>query len=124
MTSPDNRDVVEHITFGQVKRMMLGRLRYTPEELGKFRLGDIYDALIGYYEEETAKFRRIADVIRQQTLILWNTQVTEESRKTDPAELWRFSWEYEQEIRGPQDSVNEDKLKELEDRQKNFLMNM
>jgi len=67
-------------------------LGFTPSEAGCFRLADIYDAITGYNEADSAKFRRTAELIRTSTALLWNVQVSEESRLA-PEDLWRFGWE-------------------------------
>ena len=96
-------------------------MRYTPEEIGRFRLRDIYDAINGYNDEETESFKRIAGLVRTATSILWNTQVVEEGR-LDPEELWKFGWEAKEEMAGPQMSEEEaKKLKHNEEFQKKYL---
>jgi hypothetical protein len=96
-------------------------LRYTPEEIGRFRLRDIYDTINGYNDEEVEGFKRIAELVRTATCILWNTQVVEEGR-LDPDELWRFKWETEEAVAGPQMSAEEAKrLKENEEYQRKYL---
>jgi hypothetical protein len=79
-------------TISDIRRFLLGRLRLTPREAGCFRLADIYDAITGYNEEDSAHFRRTAELIRTSTALLWNVHVSEESRM-EADELWRFGWE-------------------------------
>lgn len=103
---------------------MLGRLGYKPDEVDRCRLPDIIDALIAYDETETRRFRREATLVRQATLILWNTQVVEESRITDPLQLWTFGWEKEPDREEQEDRDTETDIINLQERQKNYLKNM
>lgn len=96
-----------------MRRFMLGRLRFTPDELGRMKLRDIFDAVNGYNEEDDAKFRRLANLVRTATSVLWNTQVKEEAR-VDADELWRFAWEVEKCTEEEKDEYAEEKARLIE----------
>lgn len=55
-------------------------------------VGDFMDAMAGYKEGESERIKSIAELIRTSTTLIWNTQVTEESRMK-PGELWKFGWD-------------------------------
>ena len=103
---------------------MLGRLGYKPDEAGRCRLPDIFDAILGHDEMETGRFRRQAILLRQATLILWNTQVKETDRIDDPEKLWRFKWEEGEEPEEEGDQTTEEQVRDLQERHRNFLKNM
>jgi hypothetical protein len=104
-----------------VRRFLIGRLRFTPHEIGRFRLGDIFDAINGYNEEDAGRLKQYAEVVRIATCILWNTQVTEEGR-LNPEDLWPFSWENREETEGPQASAEEEeRIVQHREYQKRFL---
>lgn len=75
-----------------MRRFALGCLNYTPERFGRTIVGDFLDAMTGYNEAESERVKRIAEIIRSSTTILWNIQVDKTERLT-PAQLWPFIWD-------------------------------
>jgi hypothetical protein len=82
-------------------------------------VGDFMDAFAGYNETENERLKAIAELIRNATVLIWNTQVIEESRKM-PEELWPFSWDKstgrEREI------ISTEEKKRRQDAQEEFLL--
>jgi hypothetical protein len=77
-----------------MRQFALGRLGYDPGRFAKMIVGDFFDAMAGYNEAETERFKRDAGLIRRATALLWNIQVSKEYRKEEN-ELWPFRWEVE-----------------------------
>lgn len=77
-----------------MRQFALGRLGYDPERFAKMIVGDFFDAMAGYNEAETERFKRDAGLIRRATTLLWNIQVSRNERREEK-ELWPFGWEVE-----------------------------
>lgn len=103
-----------------MRRYALGRLGIDAERFGKMMTGDFLDAMAGHSEGESERMKSLAELVRTSTMILWNTQIVEEKRITDPSELWKFSWEKEDEktAEAPENSEERDAFIE---RQKKYL---
>lgn len=98
-----------------MRQFALGRLGYEPARFAKMIVGDFFDAMTGYNEAETERFKRDAGLIRRATSILWNIQVSKEYRKEEN-ELWPFKWEVE-DMRKENSEAYEEALK----RSKNWM---
>lgn len=94
---------------------------YTPERLGRTRIGDFLDAMAGHNEGENEKRKSIAELVRMSTTILFNIQLAEGDRLT-PHELWPFAWDKEES--GEQGEVSDEDRKEFEERQAEMLKKM
>jgi hypothetical protein len=79
-----------------MRQFALGVLRKSPYDFGKMRIGHVLDAMAGYYDDRTERYRMHAELIRQSTTLLWNVQVTEEDRRK-ARDLWRFAWDEDYE---------------------------
>ena len=101
---------------------MLGRLHYRPDELGRCRIGDIFDAMIGHNEEVDNRFRSNANLVRTATALLWNIQVKEECQRTEE-ELWRFLWETEGDNEMKLTGEEMEQVRKNEEAQKEYLIN-
>jgi hypothetical protein len=104
-----------------MRRFALGALLYDPQRFGFMMVGDFIDALGGYNEAELERVKAVAEIVRKSTTLLWNIQVTEESR-LEPDKLWRFPWDKEEEIRA--DPVPEEVKKEIDKSHENILNSM
>ena len=79
--------------YASMRRLAFGALRYTPERFGLMRTGDFLDAMLGHMEAESERVKSFAELLRTSTTLLWNIQQTKESALKRPEELWRFSWD-------------------------------
>lgn len=83
---------VSRFAVSAMRRFAFGCLFYTPDRFGLMRVGDFLDTMAGYREGENERIKSIAELVRTSTSILWNIQVSEESRLS-PIDLWPFSWD-------------------------------
>jgi hypothetical protein len=99
--------------YASMRRFAMGALLYTAERFGKVRVGDFLDAMTGFGEVENERIKRIAEIIRTSTALLWNVQQTNEKDLKKPEELWRFSWDKEEEEQ--EDAISEEEKSRIED---------
>lgn len=94
--------------------MALGYLNMTEEEFNEMRLGTYSLKLLFWLKAREEQFMFTANVIRMQTMILFNTQVAQENRVNNPTLLWSFPWEEAEIIKeGSEVRDNLRKLQEL-----------
>jgi hypothetical protein len=67
-------------------------------------------AFNGHTEAENEKLKSLSCLVRTATTMLWNTQVVEESRKSE-TELWRFPWEADET--GITERINSEERKKI-----------
>ena len=68
----------------------------SPDSLGWMLLGDMIDAILGYEDEALERYKNEAELMRMQTVIIYNSIPGRSRAIRDPKELWRFGWEVEQ----------------------------
>lgn len=90
----------------------------SPSVFSKTIVGDFLDAMAGYNEGEMDRVKAIGNIVRSATLALWNVQVIEEDRLSNPEDLWKYPWEVERVISPAEKSKEET---EFEERQKKYL---
>jgi hypothetical protein len=78
-------------------RKALGAMNYTPERFGLMRIGSFFDAITGFNENEVAKFKAMAELVRTSTAILRNAHVFDEKDLKTAEELWHFPWDEPEE---------------------------
>lgn len=92
---------------------------YDTEKLGRMRVGDLLDAIIGYNEGESERVKAVAELVRTSTWLLWNTQVKTEDKAMAPENLWRFGWDKKEASL----KIPEEEKKRVNDEQEKFLRN-
>lgn len=60
---------------------------------GLMRPGEFMEALLAYREKERLDRRHVGELVRGATLRLWNLQVSQKWRITDPAKFWAMPWD-------------------------------
>lgn len=57
------------------------------------RLGEFWEAMDAYNQEKEADRRHMGELVRGATLRLFNLQIAQKDRFTDPAKFWRMPWD-------------------------------
>lgn len=83
------------------------------------RIGDFFDAVEGFFELETDRYRREAELIRTSTTYIVNTQPIEGGARTQK-QLWPFAWDKEEE--GVVEIISEEEARRRQNAQDDYLM--
>ena len=65
----------------------------TPVAFYSMRVGEFWEALAAYRENQMQERRHSAELVRGATMILFNVQVQKKYRVKDPAKFWRMPWD-------------------------------
>lgn len=57
------------------------------------RLDEFWEAMDAHNQEKEADRRHIGELVRGATLRLFNLQIAQKDRITDPAKFWRMPWD-------------------------------
>lgn len=57
------------------------------------RIGEFWEAMDAYNKEKEADRRHMGELVRGAALRLYNTQVMQNDRVTDPVKFWRMPWD-------------------------------
>lgn len=57
------------------------------------RLGEFWEAMDAHGKEKEADRRHMGELVRGAALRLFNTQVAQKDRITNPVEFWRMPWD-------------------------------
>jgi len=72
------------------------------------RVGEFFDALAGYIEQEEKRFKDHAELIRASTVILRNIHVHVASDLLTAHEMWPFPWDKDE------NNPTDEQIKQLE----------
>ena len=62
------------------------------------RVGEFWEAIIVYRQNQAEERRHIAELTRGATMKLWNLQVDTRYRISDPKKFWPMPWDEDDEM--------------------------
>ena len=81
------------MTFGDIRGLALGVLRFTRSDFYDMPVGEFWEALDAHYKEVEAERRHIGELVRGAALRLFNINLRKKDQIKDPRKFWRMPWD-------------------------------
>lgn len=93
--------------MGDIRGMAFGLLHLSRKDFFEMRLGEFWESMKAYRDDQESYRRHIGELVRGATLRLFNIQLKPNDRIREPSKFWRMPWDEDN------DEAEEQEIKRL-----------